>query len=153
MDPRVKTSAEDLATLFAFQENVSTALARSVPLAEGVEKTLKSLRLSHDQAEGAMRIRIVGAIDQLERVRGAGDDYSAGDGYSARSVASVLASLATDLGHVDAVPTAPQRALLAQELERLVAAEARWDAFQDRLAALRADLAAAGLPLAVRSFL
>jgi hypothetical protein len=41
-------------------------------------------------------------------------------------VASVLTSLTSDLESVDLPPTEPQRALLANETERLEVAEVRW---------------------------
>lgn len=76
IDPRVTTSAGDLAALFSFQAEVHTGLERVVALAGR-------------NVEGA------------------------------EEIAGHLADLASDLGDCDAAPTAAQRALLREELERL----------------------------------
>ena len=81
----------------------------------------------------ALLERAVGLAKQVEE---ASDSSAAADGMpdedrqevgqTARSVASVLTSLTGDLESVDLPPTEPQRELLANETERLEAAEDRW---------------------------
>lgn len=104
MDPRVETGPAELATLLDFQQEVAAALERAVGLAEQVEGDVET----PESGEGKTDVN-------LEEI-----------GQTARSVASVLTSLAGDLESVDRPPTQPQRELLAFENERLDSAEARW---------------------------
>ncbi len=104
MDPRVETGPAELAALLAFQRQVAALLGRAVGLAEQVE-----------EASG-----LPAAADGMP------DEDFEEVGQTARSVASVLTSLTGDLESVDLPPTEPQRELLANETERLEAAEVRW---------------------------
>jgi hypothetical protein len=75
--------------------------------------------------------RAVGLANEVEEVSGRAEEGMPDEdleevGQTARSVASVLTSLASDLESVDLPPTEPQRALLAHETERLEAAATRW---------------------------
>jgi hypothetical protein len=98
MDPRVDVGSGELAALLDFQRQVAAVLERAVGLAKQIE----------------------------EAPDGKPDEILREAGQTARSVASVLTSLAGDLESVDLPPTEPQEALLAHETERLAAAETRW---------------------------
>jgi len=72
--------------------------------------------LEFQRQVGAALERAVGLADRT----GAGNDADASPGAaSLAAVADALTALATDLEHVDAAPTAPQRALLAEMQTRL----------------------------------
>jgi hypothetical protein len=104
MDPRVEAGPTGLAALLDFQRQVAALLERAVGLAKQVE-----------EASGAPAAANEIPDEDVQEV-----------GQTARSVASVLTSLTSDLESVDLPPTEPQRALLANETERLEVAEVRW---------------------------
>jgi len=143
MDPRVATGPADLAALLGFQNDVSTALGRVVRLSRKIEDTAGAIAaLLANPAARASRSRLERASQELPAVRGAGEE-----GLS--WVAGAITALATDLGDVDAPPTAPQREVLAVAEERVARVEARWTAFEDgTLRDLRRRLERAGLGLA-----
>jgi len=142
MDPRVEVSSEQLAALSAFEQEVTAALVRAVPLARQVAHTAEGFESLHAvPAKRPLRARIERARHALDAVEGSGET-------SARAIAGVLGALATDLGHADAPPTAPQRAVLAHELTMLEQAEGRWQGFErETLDELRRRLKRAGSSL------
>lgn len=103
MDPRVEAGASELGSLLDFQREVAAVLERAIGLAKEVEE----------------------ASDSSAAAAGKPDEDRQEAGRTARSVASVLTSLTGDLESVDLPPTEPQRELLANETERLKAAEDR----------------------------
>ena len=87
MDPRVNVTQEQLADLFAFQQQVTEVLERAVTLARDAQ--------GGDSAYNWW----AGGVDP----------------DSPAAVASALTSLAIDLGHSDAPPTAAQRELFRKK--------------------------------------
>jgi hypothetical protein len=121
-DPRIRATDDELEALADFQREVGAELARAVPLA----------RAQAELGERAAERRRAAPSRSLERFAHAlAVAIGEGEGRSAE-LAGELADLATDLEHADAPPTAAQRALLADALARLGAAEARWRDFERR---------------------
>jgi len=139
MDPRVATPRAELEALVAFQDQVAVALARSADL-------------EHTRAAADKRLRAAASSPKAKSLKGEIEAATAALGglapadASAKAINDALASLATDLEHVDAAPTAPQREVLTyygDQLERLAAA---WRLFDDStLRRLNAKLAKLGL--------
>ncbi|MGE0640543.1 MAG: WD40/YVTN/BNR-like repeat-containing protein [Thermoanaerobaculia bacterium] len=105
-DPRSPATAADYATLAAFQEEVERALARSADL--GGERIALEKRLRDLSREPSAKKLKKGIDEALAKL----PESPAGE--SAETWNGRLASLATDLEMVDAPPTGPQRALLAE---------------------------------------
>ncbi|MFQ5720480.1 MAG: hypothetical protein ACE5IK_13120, partial [Acidobacteriota bacterium] len=119
MDPRVTNRPDDLRALFDFQQAVTEALRRSVELSKRTEAIAVNLQaLRSEPGPHALEDEVDRALQELTMARGSGDD-------SVQSIAGALTSLASDLESVDAHPTAPQKDLLAFEIEHLTRAEAR----------------------------
>jgi hypothetical protein len=139
-DPRLALPHADFEALAAFEVEVERELARSAALAAAIDEATTRLRaVSGDRAVGALRGAIESALAELNQAF-ADDDPAALNG--------LLASLGTDLESVDALPTTPQRRLLADTRARLDRADERWLAFErGRLAELERVLAAHGVAL------
>jgi hypothetical protein len=118
LDPRLKTSAEDLRSLLDFQTAVAAELARSAQLDEAMAAAEE--RLKAGKAGGAKRDA---ALGDLGRLRSDGGETPA-------ALNGVLASLVTDLESADAAPTEPQQRLLTESRERIDRAAARWEKFR-----------------------
>jgi photosystem II stability/assembly factor-like uncharacterized protein len=117
MDPRVKTTEEDLRALRDLQTEVEAELAKSAELAEEVEeKTKRAENVAAGQSRDAQAAKnAIAAFAGAPR------------GETAAEVNADLASLATDLENADAAPTAPQRKLLEECRTRFASAKARWE--------------------------
>jgi len=100
MDPRVVTSEVDLTKLLAFQRQVEARLQEVVDLA---------------RAMGVADVSEQEATGQAET-----------PGGRVRRIAGALTDLAIDLEHADAAPTAPQRAVLVDQSQRLKAELKAW---------------------------
>ena len=142
-DPRVTTSAADLARLLDFQHSVQASLAQAyvgTGQMQAVAAQLAALQ-AHATIEPSLRASIVALAAQLQPA--AAD--AAGIATFVHA-SSELAALATDAGYADAAPTAAQRQVLGAAATRVEAAQRRWQALQvGPLAALNARLAKAGL--------
>jgi photosystem II stability/assembly factor-like uncharacterized protein len=121
MDPRVKTSTDDLAALLSFERQVAAEMARSAELARAATALRKRLETERSTATDAdARARAARELADLEKV------VSAVPTENPSAVNAVLASLATDLEGVDAAPTEPQREVLQAYRQALDRYEARW---------------------------
>jgi photosystem II stability/assembly factor-like uncharacterized protein len=145
-DPRRPLATADLDALDAFADEVGAALARAVPLAR------RSATIETRLAELVAEPRATRSRRALERAQRELPDAQGARAERAAAVAGELADLAADLEGADALPTAPQREVLADALARLGRAEQRWRRFEaSTLAPLARHLAAAGLELEPRA--
>jgi len=122
MDPRVATSFAELEELAAFQQRVASALERSAGLETA--RAAAEKRLAAAQASP----RAARLLEELAAARKS--VASLAEGETAKDANEALASLAADLEHVDAAPTAPQREVAdvyEQRIERFAAAWARFE--------------------------
>jgi photosystem II stability/assembly factor-like uncharacterized protein len=141
-DPRAAASVEEIAELGAFQGEVAAALERAARIAGAVRAS--SAQLAADASDPSVKKlwrEIEKARAELVAWRsalGAGDDPEAS--YQE------LLGLAIDLDAADASPTAPQRELAREAVQRLDRVEPAWrrlaaatlDRLADRLTRLRA---------------
>jgi photosystem II stability/assembly factor-like uncharacterized protein len=120
MDPRVDTSRATLEALLAFQQEVATELTRSADLAAAVSAERKRLRQARDDAPSAAgRAEAESALGRLEALLSPKD-------RSPERRNALLTALAQDLEGACALPTGPQRALLAESRAAIDAFTAAW---------------------------
>ena len=146
-DPRVSTSAADLAKTFAFSNAIDVELERSWQAHGEVDTVHKQLGSLTSSKEGkitdALKASIAGFDKQLEPLL-------ADRGHDAPALATindVLASLATDVDGADRLPTAVQETLLADYRVSLDHSLDVWKRLREiDLAALNTQIVAAGVP-------
>ena len=140
LDPRVEVARCDLEALASFQAEVAAELARSADLAEARDATKKRLEKALDaSSDHRLRRSIEAALAEIDALA----PDRAGD---PTRINGTLAGLATDLASVDAAPTSPQRAVLAELAATIGRFEVAWQRFDERmLRALARKLARLGL--------
>jgi photosystem II stability/assembly factor-like uncharacterized protein len=122
MDPRCKTSEQELASLLEFQQQVGRALARTAELARSRREATDLLAGAGERSEPRLASQIARRKAELEALPANREE-------DPERANAVLASLATDLESADAPPTAPQRELLAIYEKATTAYEAKWKSF------------------------
>ena len=142
-DPRVPVDASAVAQALSLSVQVADAMSRE-SLANG---ELQAVR-KQVQALDANDARLSGAVHAFE---GAIAPLAEGEGTQAplnlSAIGGELTSLQADLEGSDAAPTAPQRALYADEASRLQQALVQWEQIKAHvLPVLDAALRAAGKP-------
>jgi photosystem II stability/assembly factor-like uncharacterized protein len=155
MDPRVKTSAEDVAKQFAAEQQISSAIERdaaALSTARSVRDQLKSLRpQASDRSQGQS---IVAAIDAFDRklVNLAGseqrrrDETAADAGPTLARLNGTLATLLTVVDSADAPPSAQAMQALDGAQKNLDQLLATWQQIQQNdLAQLNQLLRRSGL--------
>jgi hypothetical protein len=155
MDPRVKTSAEDLAKQFAAEQQISSAIERdaaALSTARSVRDQLKSLRpQASDRSQGQS---IVAAIDAFDRklVNLAGseqrrrDETAADAGPTLARLNGTLATLLSVVDSADAPPSAQAMQALDGAQKNLDQLLATWQQIQQNdLAQLNQLLRRSGL--------
>ncbi|MCB9378847.1 MAG: hypothetical protein H6511_08815 [Holophagales bacterium] len=140
MDPRVDVSLAELETLAAFQVEVEAAIGRSADVAEARDAAKRRLEAAR-AAPTARRLRF--AIDAaLTNIASLTPDRSS----DPARINGTLTGLATDLEGADALPTAPQREVLAELSPAIRRFEAAWRGFDEKtLRALAKKLERLGL--------
>jgi len=123
LDPRVEVPAGDLMGLLEFQRKVEGQLARSADLERARLQAMRLLdaALQDDRANRLSK--------RITRQREALVMMTASRGEDPERLNGLLASLATDLEGVDALPTAPQRELLSVCEKGIAAFETKWAGF------------------------
>jgi len=123
LDPRVQVGREDLVGLLDFQRQVAGALGRAAALEQPRRRAAKLLAAAHDDP------RAKPFIDRVNRMRAEMEKLTALREENPGRANSALASLAADLESADAVPTAPQRELLAAYEKGMATFESKWTTF------------------------
>jgi hypothetical protein len=145
-DPRVAVDATALTQALALSKNVADALSREVAAngeIQAVAKQLKPLRTrtGNSPAVTAAVVAFDAAFSPL--VEGEGELGRLNVG----GIGGELSALQSDLEASDAAPTAPQRAVYADDNARLVLALRQWAQVKAHdLPTLNAALTSAGMP-------
>jgi hypothetical protein len=140
MDPRVGTSQADLERLLAFQRQVAAALTRSTDLERERKQAVNLLTTARDEPKAAsFSEEIRERLAEIEKLPASPEENSA-------RANAALTSLATDLEGVDALPTMPQRHVLADYEKGMDTFEAKWRSFASgRYSRLRENLENLGI--------
>jgi hypothetical protein len=156
MDPRVKTSAADLAQQFAVASGLAGDIdsdAAALREVKALQAHLKELPPAAHQADLGKAVDAVGSM-AASLAGGGGFPPGAARGGAARAPEANLTQLNGQLSQmltlvsgVDEPPTTQALAAVAEIKRRLAGALARWETLRDHdLAALNAQLGNAGLP-------
>ena len=118
-DPRATTSAAELASLLAFQEELEKELSRSADLALARRAASARLKAALERPSSASRRAAIAKVQaELDR-RLPADQTAAG-------INEGLSQIAADLDLADAAPTAAQRAALGGLRSALDGCEQEW---------------------------
>ena len=121
MDPRVKTSTEDLTEQFILSKRLYEALVQS----SQASKDLQALRTKLSDQTDEKTKALVQKLDELEGHRGGGR-FSLEGPATLTKVTSALETLLVGLQDADVDPTAPQRAEVAAQLHEMSLLMDRW---------------------------
>ena len=151
MDPRVKASAVDLAQQFDFSKELEEMRAELEPIGKSYEALVRELEKLEASAGGkGLRAKIEELHKKLEAFA---NPAAAGSGETLQLDAlNKVKKLFGDLQQVDAAPTPQQQAAVADLQRTAPAVIKQWKAMPQEIAALNAQLEAAGLrPLSARA--
>jgi len=154
MDPRVKTSPDDLRRQFELDRKIADALDRDYGAVQGVRNLRSQLKALADHKPSP---EIAKAIAGLETKAAAleGDEggygtrfLSAPEGRSLARLNTGLSAVLTALDSADAAPTTQQSAMAA-DLEKALGEQlANWNQMKSKdVAELNSQLSKAGLPV------
>ena len=151
MDPRVKTSAADLARQFELSMRLTAAMHDDHAALEQVRALRSQLKVLKEQAGTSTVAESIAALDaKAASLEGSAGDFEGGPFRRREGLTGLngqLASLLDTLQDADAKPT-PAASAAAEDLEKTLATQlARLRDLESRdVAALNAELKKAGLP-------
>jgi hypothetical protein len=133
MDPRVKTSTEDLTEQFLLSKRVYDALVQGSQASKDLQA--RRSKLSDQTDEKAKDL--IQKLDELEGYRGerrgGGGRFSMEGPATLTKVTSALETLLAGLQNADVAPTAPQRADVAAQLHEMSLLMDRWKKLSNSL--------------------
>ena len=154
MDPRVKTSAADLAEQYRMSRQLYDEWRALNSMAEQVRKLRGQLaELRPRVSDAAVKAKVDAFADSLQTLAGAGGGFGGGAAAGRPTIASATGRIRTLFNlieEVDLAPTPQVAAAIPDVLKDARGLQETWRTIsQQNLSALNQDLKAAGLPVLV----
>lgn len=143
MDPRIKTSREDLVSQLELEQKIDIALTKATDTAKSVatvREQLKSLHTSLSEKPDAKPV--LDEVDALDKraqaIQGNAEAQYPATPSGLIGEDATLASLAISVGSADSAPTATTSGAFAESSKQLNDLLSQWDQLQKDFAALQA---------------
>jgi hypothetical protein len=154
MDPRVKTSPDDLRRQFELDRKIADALHRDYQAVQQVRSLRSQLKGLTDRKPGSEIAKAIAALEaKAAALEGDGGGYGTGflstpEGRSLARLNTGLTAVLSALDSADAAPTTQQSAMFGELEKALTTQLATWEQMKSKdVVDLNAQLSKAGLPV------
>jgi hypothetical protein len=154
MDPRVKTSPDDLRRQFELDRKIADALHRGYQAVQQVRSLRSQVKGLTDRKPGSEIAKAIAALEaKAAALEGDGGGYGTGflstpEGRSLARLNTGLTAVLSALDSADAAPTTQQSAMFGELEKALTTQLATWEQTKSKdVVDLNAQLSKAGLPV------